>query len=97
MRMDLIYNRSYLTIIAAAEEDPSFGLPGVGKRTRRLRLFTKIRKAPAHRFLHQLSRHHDELSLDDAGLDIPRRIAFPKAAEIYEATSVFRVRRHVLL
>lgn len=33
--MDLIYNNADLTIIAAAGEDPHYGLPGVGSRSRR--------------------------------------------------------------
>ncbi|OCK97834.1 HET-domain-containing protein [Cenococcum geophilum 1.58] len=32
--MDLIYNHAHMTIIAAAGSDPSFGLPGVGSRSR---------------------------------------------------------------
>ncbi|OCL09471.1 HET-domain-containing protein, partial [Glonium stellatum] len=32
--MDLIYNHAHMTIIAAAGNDPSFGLPGVGSRFR---------------------------------------------------------------
>jgi hypothetical protein len=34
-QMDLIYAQSALTIIAACGKDPSYSLPGVGKRCRR--------------------------------------------------------------
>ena len=33
-KMDLIYQNSEITIIAAAGQDPTYGLPGVGQRTR---------------------------------------------------------------
>lgn len=34
-QMDLVYSRAYLTAIAAAGEDPSYGLPGVKNRRRK--------------------------------------------------------------
>ncbi|KAH6676945.1 heterokaryon incompatibility protein-domain-containing protein, partial [Plectosphaerella plurivora] len=37
-QMDTIYQRAELTIIAAAGEDPSYGIPGVGLRHRRQQL-----------------------------------------------------------
>jgi hypothetical protein len=40
--MDLIYDQSFLTIIAAAGQDPDFGLPGVGPRTRRPQPFAVV-------------------------------------------------------
>jgi hypothetical protein len=41
--MDRIYQNAELTIIAAASEDPSYGLPGVGSRPRELQPSGKIR------------------------------------------------------
>ena len=39
-RMDVIYSGAEITIIAAAGQDPSFGLPGVSRRPRK---FQQIR------------------------------------------------------
>jgi hypothetical protein len=43
-KMDLIYNESHLTIIAAAGQDPHFGLPGVSSRIRRPQPYGTIGK-----------------------------------------------------
>jgi len=41
-QMDLIYQNSEVTIVAAAGEDPEYDLPGVGRRKRRQQPQTKI-------------------------------------------------------
>ncbi|PMD20051.1 HET-domain-containing protein [Hyaloscypha hepaticicola] len=42
-QMDLIYQNSVVTIVAAAGEDPSYGLPGVSRRERRPQPRARIR------------------------------------------------------
>lgn len=44
LTMDSIYQNSDLTIIAAAGQDPTYGLPGVGKRHRVQQSYAQIRK-----------------------------------------------------
>jgi hypothetical protein len=43
-KMDLIYNRAWITIIAAAGEDPTYGLPGVGQNPRPVYPHVKVGK-----------------------------------------------------
>jgi hypothetical protein len=52
-QMDSIYRNSALTILAVVGEDPSYGLPGVGSRHRRPRIWAKIGE-------HTLFRKDDE-------------------------------------
>ncbi|KIM99873.1 hypothetical protein OIDMADRAFT_126407 [Oidiodendron maius Zn] len=40
--MNLVYKNAYATIVAAAGEDPNYGLPGVSKRARNIRPSTRI-------------------------------------------------------
>jgi hypothetical protein len=47
-KMDLIYQNAELTIIAAAGEDPSYGLPGVGLRKRDAEHLTTCAKIGKH-------------------------------------------------
>ncbi|KAF2660597.1 HET-domain-containing protein, partial [Lophiostoma macrostomum CBS 122681] len=41
-KMDLIYNNAYITIVAAAGSDPTYGLTGVGQRPRSFQPHMKI-------------------------------------------------------
>jgi hypothetical protein len=47
-KMDLIYNKAELTIIAAIGEDPNYGLPGVGLRKREPEHLTTCAKVDTH-------------------------------------------------
>jgi hypothetical protein len=42
-QMDVIYSEASLVIIAAAGEDPTYGLPGVGSRSRTRQQSIKLR------------------------------------------------------
>ncbi|KIM98481.1 hypothetical protein OIDMADRAFT_73290, partial [Oidiodendron maius Zn] len=47
-KMDLIYSKAELTIIAAIGEDPNYGLPGVGLRKREPKHLTTCAKVDTH-------------------------------------------------
>jgi hypothetical protein len=96
-RMGSIYQDSDLTIIAAAGQGPSYGLPGVGKRHRKPQPVARI---SGHLLVGAL--RNAKLSVEDShwakrGWTYQEALLSKRRLFFYRRTSIFRMPWHALL
>jgi hypothetical protein len=92
--MDLIYRRAKLTIIAAAGDDPSFGLPGVSSRSRTPQPMLQVK---GHLLISSLPDPSAELSSSkwasrgwtyQEGLLSRRRLVFTRSQVLFQCMNM---------
>ncbi|KAK8091995.1 hypothetical protein PG997_002356 [Apiospora hydei] len=95
MNMGLIYNCSVLTIVAAAGEDPDYGLPGVSERARQPQISDDIKGHTVVAFPRGPQFPDQGYHLVDQGVDISGRPPLSSPARLHGPADDFAPRsRH---
>ncbi|PVH96099.1 HET-domain-containing protein [Periconia macrospinosa] len=94
-QMDLIYSRAYLTVVAAAGEDPSYGLPGVKNRRRKTQPYAMVQgqmlisALPDPVKAIQQSKWYRRGWTYQEGILSPRRLVFTDSQLYFECSGMY--------